>query len=422
MAHPFTMNRDHSRWHSPALLLDGRIWGRRKSTLTHLERLSVRGTSSTPMLSVVVPTYNERANMAALVEAVRDTLGDLPWEMVIVDDDSPDHTFDEVSRIARDEPRVRCLRRVGRRGLASAVIEGALVANGDFVAVMDADFQHDETRLRPMYDALVSGNADLVVGTRYAHGGGVGEWDGTRQKMSDLATRMARLLVGDQTSDPMSGFFMVNRAVFAASVYDLSQQGYKILLDIVSSAPRPLRIAEVPYTFRNRREGESKISMMVLAEFAFLLIEKISRGLIPPRFVLFSIVGGLGLLVHLAILYSLKGVGLTFLNAQVTAIAGAMLFNFVVNNQFTYRDRRLTGVRMITGALLFCVVCSIGALANIGVAELAIVRTHSWSLAGVAGALIGAVFNFGAASSLVWGRHKRRRPSAAAAKAGETAA
>lgn len=364
---------------------------------------------SAPVLSLVIPTYNERANMAPMVEAVRAALGDLPWEMLVVDDDSPDHTFDEVVRIARTEPRVRCVRRVGRRGLASAVIEGALVANGDVVAVMDADFQHDETRLRVMYDTLVATGADLVVGTRYAEGGGVGDWNEKRQKMSGFATTASRMLVGNQTTDPMSGFFMVKRAVFAAAVYDLSQQGYKILLDIISSAPEPLKIAEVPYVFRNRREGESKISVMVLAEFAFLLIEKMSRGLIPPRFVLFSIVGGLGLLIHLSVLYLLGQGGTDFLAAQVGATGVAMIFNFVINNQFTYHDRRLTGTRMVTGAILFCVVCSIGALANVGVAEVAIQQTHSWSLAGIAGALMGAVFNFGAASSIVWGQRKRRR-------------
>lgn len=366
---------------------------------------------SLPALSVVVPTYNERDNMVPLVEAVRAALGDLPWEMLIVDDDSPDRTFDEVARISRNEPRVRCIRRVGRRGLASAVIEGALVASGDIVAIMDADFQHDESKLRVMYDMLLREDADLVVGTRYATGGGVGDWNGTRRKMSGFATWMSRLLIGDQTSDPMSGFFMAKRAVFAASVYDLSQQGYKILLDIISSSPKPLRIAEVPYEFRNRRDGESKISAMVLAEFAFLIIEKLSRGLIPPRFVLFSIVGGLGLTVHLAILYVLKQAQVTFLPAQTWALIGAILFNFVVNNQFTYHDRRLSGVRLLSGGLLFLVICSIGALANVGVAELAIERTHSWSLAGITGALMGAVFNFGVASSLVWGERKRRRPA-----------
>jgi len=361
-----------------------------------------------PDLSLVIPTYNERANIGPLLDAVRTALGDIAWEMIIVDDDSPDQTFSEVSRLSREDPRLRCLRRVGRRGLASAVIEGAMVANGGAVAVMDADFQHDERILRAMYEKLIATDSDIVVATRYAEGGGIGEWDATRARMSDFATRMACMLVGNQTTDPMSGFFMVRREVFASVIYDLSQQGYKILLDIISSSATPLKIEEVPYVFRNRQEGESKISIMVLAEFLFLIIEKLTHGLVPPRFALFSIVGGIGLAVHLAILNALKLAGFDFLTAQVIAIGVAMVSNFIMNNEFTYRDRRLTGISVISGLLLFCVVCSFGALANVGVAEVAIHEVGNWSLAGLAGAIMGAVFNFSAATSLVWRRPRKR--------------
>ncbi|MGC6328916.1 glycosyltransferase [Rhizorhabdus sp. FW153] len=369
---------------------------------------------SAPDVSLIIPTYNEKANIAPLVEAVRSALGDIPWEIIIVDDDSPDQTFAEVSRLAREEPRLRCLRRVGRRGLSSAVIEGALVANGSAIAVMDADFQHDERILKQMYEKLTSTGADIVVATRYADGGGIGEWDATRAKMSDFATRMAGMLVGNQTSDPMSGFFMVRREIFASVIYDLSQQGYKILLDIISSSHTPLKIEEVPYVFRTRQEGESKISIMVLAQFLFLIIEKLTHGLIPPRFALFSIVGGFGLLVHLAILNGLKLAGFTFIAAQLTATFIAMMSNFVMNNEFTYRDRRLTGLSFLAGLILFCVVCSFGALANVGVAEIAINQFGNWSFAGLAGAIMGAVFNFSAATSLVWRRPRKRVVSVAA--------
>jgi len=369
---------------------------------------------SAPDVSLIIPTYNEKANIAPLVEAVRSALGDIPWEIIIVDDDSPDQTFAEVSRLARDEPRLRCLRRVGRRGLSSAVIEGALVANGSAIAVMDADFQHDERILKQMYEKLTSTGADIVVATRYADGGGIGEWDATRAKMSDFATRMAGMLVGNQTSDPMSGFFMVRREIFASVIYDLSQQGYKILLDIISSSHTPLKIEEVPYVFRTRQEGESKISIMVLAQFLFLIIEKLTHGLIPPRFALFSIVGGFGLMVHLAILNGLKLAGFTFIAAQLTATFIAMMSNFVMNNEFTYRDRRLTGLSFLAGLILFCIVCSFGALANVGVAEIAIHQFGNWSFAGLAGAIMGAVFNFSAATSLVWRRPRKRVVSVAA--------
>ncbi|MGL4313834.1 MAG: polyprenol monophosphomannose synthase, partial [Sphingomonas sp.] len=236
-----------------------------------------------PALSLVVPSYNERANMAPLVDAVAKALGDIAWEIIIVDDDSPDRTWAEVDRLAAEEPRVRCLRRVGRRGLASAVIEGAMAANGRVIAVMDADFQHDEAILPAMYAAIAQDGADVAVGTRYALGGGIGDWDARRVKMSGLATTVARALIGNRTSDPMSGFFMARREVFANAIYNLSSQGFKILLDLLASHPGPLKVVDIPYTFRNRRAGDSKISPMVIAEFAFLLIEKLSRGLISPR-------------------------------------------------------------------------------------------------------------------------------------------
>ncbi|AEI37616.1 glycosyltransferase family 2 protein [Zymomonas mobilis] len=364
-------------------------------------------TIMSPRLSVVIPTYNEKGNIEALVSAVRQALIGIEWEMIVVDDDSPDETYELAFQLSHQEPRLHCIRRVGRRGLSSAVVEGALAANGDFIAVMDADFQHDEKILKTMYKKMIATGADLVVGTRYAHGGGIPDWDQKRRQMSDFATKVSRLLIGDQTSDPMSGFFMLRRDVIEQSVHDLSQQGYKILLDIISSAATPLHIEEVSYIFRNRREGESKVSLQVIAEFLFQIIEKVSHGLIPGRFVLFSAVGGLGLCVHLSILFLMKSYNIAFLPAQIAAISCAMLFNFFVNNELTYRDRRLKGWAFIPGLLVFCIICSIGALANIGVAELAIHRTSSWSLAGLAGALIGAAFNFGAASKLIWERVKK---------------
>ena len=359
-----------------------------------------------PALSVVIPTFNERANIEPLVAKVAQALGDLAWEIIFVDDDSPDGTYDEVNRVSQSEPRVRCLRRVGRRGLSSAVIEGMLVANASAIAVMDADFQHDETKLPEMLRLLTEGGADVVVATRYSDGGGVGEWDTTRAQLSVWANRLSRALVGDQTSDPVSGFFMLRRQVLAEALYDLSQQGYKILIDILTSSRRSLVVKEVPYVFRDRREGDSKLSLLVVAEFGFLLIDKITRGLIPPRFVLFCAVGSLGLIVHLIALRALLLSGTEFVVAQTGATYIAMVSNFLINNVFTYGDRRLRGLSMAKGLVLFMLICSVGAIANVSVAELAMRSTQSWSLAGIAGALMGAVFNFGAASAIVWNRKR----------------
>jgi dolichol-phosphate mannosyltransferase len=363
-----------------------------------------------PVLSIIAPAFNERPNMAPLVQAVAAAMGEIRWELIVVDDDSPDRTAEAVDELARQGFPVRCIRRVGRRGLASAVVEGALASNAPYLAVIDADMQHDERVLPRMLSLLEDTDTDLVIGSRHIEGGSVGDWAEDRQAMSRLATRCARMLIGSRITDPMSGFFAVRRDVFHACIYDLSQQGYKILLDILTSSPRPLKVEEVPYVFRNRHEGESKLDIMVLAEFLFLLVEKLTKGLIPPRFVMFSLVGGIGLAFHLVILEIAITLESPFRTAQIIATIGAMSLNFLMNNAITYRPQRLRGVRMLWGYLVFCIVCSVGAFANIGVASLVLNGSGSWPVAGAAGAVMSLVFNFGAASQLVWSQRRRRRP------------
>ncbi len=360
-------------------------------------------------LSIIIPTYNEVGNIRPMVERLGEVMQDHRWEAIFVDDDSPDGTASAVTALTREGWPVRCLRRIGRRGLSSAVVEGALAASFDILAVMDADFQHDESLLEKMLAQFHSPTCDLVVGSRYLDGGGVGDWSANRIRMSDLATRLSKILIGNQVTDPMSGFFMVRRSVFEACVYNLSQQGYKILLDIIASSPGKLNIVELPYVFRSRREGQSKLNVLIFAEYGFLLIEKLSGGLIPPRFVFFAIVGGLGLLVNIFALAAFQAAGLHFFRAEIAAIFISMVFNYVLNNQITYRDRRLKGFGFLIGLVIFCAICSVGALANVGVAALAIHSTGNWQLSGIAGALMGVVFNFGVAANFVWNGNRRGR-------------
>jgi len=359
------------------------------------------------MLTIVAPTYNERTNIRPLVDAVTAAMNDFSWELVFVDDDSPDGTYEEVAALTREGAPVRCIRRVGRRGLASAVVEGAMSANSDIVAVIDADMQHDERLLPQMLQILLETDADVVVASRHVEGGGFGGWKASRQLMSDFATWSSRILVGDSVSDPMSGFFMTRRVVFHESIYDLSQQGYKILLDLLTSSPCALRVTEVPYVFRERHSGESKVDSLIILEYAFLLIEKFSRGLIPPKFVIFSFVGILGLIVHITALTIMKRAGFQFIESQIIATICAMTFNYVLNNFTTYRSDRLRRFRFFLGYFIFCTVCSFGAIANISVANLTMTEFHSWPTAGIAGALMSSVFNFGVATRFVWGQRKR---------------
>lgn len=360
--------------------------------------------SSSPELSVVVPTFKERANVPELVRLLGVALQGIAWEVIFVDDDSPDGTWEVAKEISRRDPRVRCLRRVGRRGLAGACIEGMLSSAAPTVAVMDADLQHDEALLPKMFAAIRDG-AELVVGSRYVEGGSQGDgFSSIRAWGSETATSLARRFLNIDLTDPMSGFFMIRREKVEAVADKLSREGFKILLDIVASSPAPLKTVELPFTFRERLAGESKLDTLVTAEYLGLLFSKLSGGVVPVRFLMFLAVGASGIVVHLAALkVALHAFSATFAWGEFVATVVAMTWNFLLNNQLTYRDRRLTGLEFVGGLLTFYVVCSFGTIANLGVATglFEVVDTGPW-VAGFAGAVMSAVFNYTVSATLTW--------------------
>ncbi|MBE0583180.1 MAG: glycosyltransferase family 2 protein, partial [Desulfofustis sp.] len=294
-------------------------------------------------LSIVIPTYNEAGNVQELLTRLEECLGKTGWEVIFVDDDSPDNTAGLVRDIAQRDHRVRCLQRIGRRGLASACIEGLLAGCGELLAVMDADLQHDERILPEMVALANQGDADIVIATRYAQGGSTGEWDWSRKKLSKIATFFSHAFIPYGVSDPMSGFFLMRREVFQAVVHDLSGIGYKILFDVLSAAKgNQVRIQEVPYRFRHRHSGESKLDLQVMWEFGILLADKLLGRFIPAHFISFALIGGLGVFVHLAIMGLLfKGLAVGFVGAHAFAAVLAMTFNYTLNNELTYRSKRL---------------------------------------------------------------------------------
>ena len=359
-----------------------------------------------PELCVVIPVLNERDNVAPLVERLRAALDGVAWECIYVDDDSTDGTRDEVARVGAADPRVRLLHRIGRRGLSSAFVEGAQASLAPFVAAMDGDMQHDEALLPGMLSVLRADEADLVVGSRYVAGGGVGDWDRTRAGMSGFATRLSRLVLKVDITDPMSGFFMVRRATFDQGVRRLSALGFKILLDLVASLPAPPRVRELPYRFRSRVSGESKLDAGVLRDFLMLLADKLVGHVVPVRFIMFAMVGALGLVAHILVLgFGLNAIRLSFNEAQALATGCAIVGNFTANNLFTFRDRRLRGWSFLRGLLTFTLVSSVGAVGNVGVAAFAFGTAHSsWWVAGLIGAAMSLVWNYAASSIITWRR------------------
>jgi len=354
------------------------------------------------LLSVVIPTFNERGNVAELIRRLDLTLAGIGWEAIFVDDNSPDGTADAVKAIGRSDARVRCIRRVGRRGLAGACIEGILSSYAPYVAVMDADLQHDERVLPAMLAKLQTGEVDLVAATRYVEGGSAESFSQGRGKISRLATKITQRLLGTSLSDPMSGFFMMRRDTFDEMAPRLSPVGFKILLDI-ATASEGLRIAEQPYSFGARQDGQSKFNIQIGVEFLGLLLSKLSNGLLDPRFIFFAIVGAMGVAVNLAVLnVALLAWPNSFELAKSVATAFAMTSNFLLNNSLTYRDRRLKGMGLVRGFIGFCLFGAVGAITDIGLASQLYAQHEVWWLAGLAGSIMGVLWNYAMSSMFIW--------------------
>jgi len=356
-----------------------------------------------PELTIVVPAFRERENVPALLDALDGALAGLDWEAMVVVDDAFDGTEEFLRERAQRDARVRLLHRIGRRGLASACIEGMLASSAPYLAVIDADLQHDEKLLPEMLAAAREDGVDLVVASRYMAGASTGDLPPERVRMSLLASRVSRLVCRG-LSDPMSGFFIVRRPFLDRVVRRLYGRGFKVLLDLVAAARGEVAIVERPYRMRNRERGESKLGARVVAEFLMLILYHLSGRLLPARFFLFAAVGVTGLGVHLSVLWLAHGVGgAGFMPSQLAATWTAMTSNFFLNNAFTYGDQRLRGRRMWRGLASFYVACGIGAFINVAMAEWLYLQSARYWVAGLTGALIASVWNFFTTASFTWG-------------------
>lgn len=365
------------------------------------------GVAGQPSLAIIIPTYNEAANLPELKTAIATALQNVHWEVIIVDDDSPDGTVGTARALARNDPRIRVIRRIGRRGLSSACLEGMLSSGADYFAVMDGDLQHDPALLQSMLTRICRERQDLVVASRYIDGGSVGNWSARRTVASRFATWLARRIAKVPLTDPMSGFFMIDRTVIDDNVHRFSGTGFKILLDIVMSCPTKLHICEEPLVFRNRRFGESKLSLNVAWEYFMLITEKTVGRIVPARFVAFGIIGGFGVFVHLAVLAAiLRTASMPFSQAQFAATSVAIIVNYSINNILTYNDQSLQGWHWFKGLFIFALVCSIGAFANVSIASLVYDWRTSWPIAALAGIAVSSVWNYGVTARYTWGARR----------------
>ena len=361
----------------------------------------------TTELTIIVPTYNEYKNITLLVSALDKVLHDIAWEVIFVDDDSPDGTANLVRELAQEDQRVKCIHRLDRRGLSSACIEGVLASSSPVVCIMDADLQHDEKIIQDMYSTILKDDLELVIGSRYISAGSTGTMPKHRVWVSKFATLIGRLVLKQPVSDPMSGFFMLKRKFFEEIMRSLSGRGFKILLDILISAGRKIKLVEMPYSMRERTQGESKLSAGVVWEFFQLILEKYFGKFFPGRFVSFVVVGLSGVVVHLFVLWLLHKYWATgFIPSQAVATLVAMTSNYILNNSFTFRDKKLHGIKFIRGLFSFYIACSMGAIINLSVATLLFEYALPWWFSGLMGAVVGAVWNYSLTATFTWSGNK----------------
>jgi dolichol-phosphate mannosyltransferase len=356
-----------------------------------------------PEYAVVVPTFNEKGNVTELARRLKTLLAPLDWELIFVDDDSQDGTLEELSGLAKQDFRIRYIRRVGRRGLASACVEGMLSTTATYIAVMDADLQHDETRLPEIFALLASGEANLVVGSRYMEDGSVGNWDTKRIGMSKLATWLASKCLHVPCTDPMSGFFGLHRALIDQSAREIQTRGFKILFDLLTQPKLTLEVREVPYVFKERQHGKTKLRFSILLDFLWLLLSKYIGSFIYIEFLMFCLVGFVGVGVHLGTLFIVYRVFCSsFLIGQGIATLVAMTSNYVLNNMVTFREKKLVGKKYMLGYGKFVAGCAFGALANIAVADFLNRSGIAWFVAACTGVAAGAFINFFFAKFFIW--------------------
>lgn len=361
------------------------------------------------MLSLILPTYNEAENLPELLPKLRDVLKNIPHEIIIVDDDSPDGTWRMAQEMAVGREDLHVIRRIGRRGLSSAVVEGFLVAKGDVLAVMDADGQHDLSLLPKLHDAVRNG-ANIAVGSRYVEGGSVGMWDERRHFLSRLATKLAIGVCKVRVCDPMSGFFALDRGTFEAALPRLNPKGFKILLDLLVHVPPATKAVEIPFTFGMRRHGESKLSRRVQIEFLEYLYDVTMGRFIPLTFVKFCMVGLLGVFVQLGVYYFLSRVVIpadipafaNFSLAEIVAIETAILCNYILDNRWTFSSQRLRGAHFFVGFVKFNVACAVGALANYATSAFLIMYHNPELLSLLAGIIVATFWNYTINRMMTW--------------------
>lgn len=357
-----------------------------------------------PKLTIIIPTYNERDNIVPLVFEVAQALQGIDWAIFFVDDNSNDGTITQLESIANTNDRVDGVIRKGIRGLSGAVLTGLMYARSPYIAVMDADLQHDPKLIKRMLAGLESDSyIQVAVASRYTQSTKISGLNTSRLIGSIILTYVARIIISKKLTDPMSGFFITRRSTFSQLAPHLSHNGYKIMLDLVSGLPDKNAILEFPLIFRSRHTGQSKMDFRVLWELLLIFIQRSIKNLLPRRFLSFSLIGLVGLSIHmLALLILFALLEINFSLSQIAATAIAMLNNFLLNNYLTYQNSSLHGRKLVLGYLKFVLICTLGGLISYTIANHLLGQGMYWAISGCIGAIAAACWNYSLSKFFTW--------------------
>ncbi len=358
-------------------------------------------------VSIVLPTYNERENVAPLIKSLFTLGSSYDLEIIIVDDNSTDGTINLIKEMSLKDNRIRLIRRVGRHGLASAIKEGLLDATGDFAAVMDSDGQHEPTAIFESIEKLEKEGLDLVAGSRFVGGAEIHGLSSRRQEGSSFANSFARMSLNKRyrhLTDFMSGCFVMDLNKCLPLICKVDVHGFKFLYELLAISEGKISIKEVPLQFQPRIYGNSKLDIAVLWDFLISLMHAFSLRLIPRRAISFGIVGASGVFVQLCTTKVLMSFFLLqFENAIPISVITAATSNYLINNALTFRAQRLKNWFLIKGLIKFLLVASLPVIANVGLATSFyqfISNNAIW--AQLSGIIVVFVWNYAASSRFVW--------------------
>ena len=358
-----------------------------------------------PKCSIVLPTYNEANNIKIIInELIKLLEKNYVYEIIVIDDNSPDHTWRIVEEEYINYQNIFCFRRIKKRGLSSAIVDGFMLSKFNNMIVLDSDLQHDLKIIPNIIDKL-SNNFDLVIGSRYINNDSMKDWNFFRRLLSQFATKISNFIQDSITTDPMSGFFGIKKKLFLEVVNQLDIKGYKILLDIVAvlKNKKNFKNIDIPYKFKERIYGESKLTGEILIESLDLIYSKLFGSILPVNFIKFITVGSFGALIHFSILFFLyKFLDYSYSFALICSIEFSIIFNYFLNNIWTFRFVKLFGKQNLIGLIKFNLFSGIGGIIAYLVSQNLYNLDFNWVISSLLGAIVASLWNYNLNKIMTW--------------------